>query len=873
MRWFVVVDGDPVILEPQSKYTWKWKRHDQQAFYRLELSKALEFGGRERPQDFAFLKAIYADPIARYDETVIICEMRIGGEWREFWRGVFCGNDFDVDECACTITFKPSVLDAYTCILDGYKQEHNIIAAGPMLTVKAPRFLPFEYHVCRPSADCVSGTDKWSEFYENTVDDDVKIFWREYRIVPCVAGSPQPPDNSGDWLLITDNCDTDGTAKYAREAPTLGTPPEVVQGHCIEIDGVPTPFPPPNPVEKEVTAGDVSDDPPVIQGPEAVFRVSPAASIVGLSYRVRHPRGQSTYTWTVPSDLTIVAGQGTPEITVHLLSTALLTSWDVDVIEHTACEGDVPAATFTSYVFANVGWRGTNVNAHLFAADMYAPAEFKTGDTFEVTLPFDVPDRATRWEVEVGGSPLLGFVQMDRKVVIPATTATQDITVRYGYESLVLADPVWSPTITVVHATAPASDPISGPSNVCAGDEVRFTVPVKSSVSLEWIVPSDWTIQQTGPGFAVVLVGSSGTLQCEQTLDSSAEFVLIAPCGPGGEAPWYWAFDDEDFIEYTTGRRLLDVLQYLFAKACPPTAGRPTVVSDFFQHHPQTPSPENYVTGSANKLMHLTVHSKGDVLHPDFSQMTTIANWSLQQLLEDVVCVMFNARWSMFLGSLRIEHASFRESEEVVDLRALMPSCRYKYEKVELPRSETYKFSEGSTADFVGLPIMYDLQGPVPRTKHPAVSDESLEFAVPDVATDLPFITNASDDEVERTGLVVLQCRINEDSELWVEQEPGAITGMPMPNAHLAWANLHEKYFRFGRSLNAGYLNGEYTEFTGQLRIKKEEGSFGMCAADLFAFDPRKLYQTKVGPRGEVDEAELDFFNERIKLQLEHEPL
>lgn len=864
LRWFVETDDGPVYLVPQNRYTFKGKTKAEQQFYRLELAAGLTFGGKKRPQDYAYLMAINSSRVARYEKHIIVFEVKLSGVWREKWRGEFTGNDMDpINECDCTVTMKPKVLDDYSCILDNYDKEFNIIEAGPVQTVKAPRFLPYEFQHCRPAANCVPGGEGWAEFFENTDDDDVRVYWREYRIVPCVGGTPQPPDDDPGWILIDDNCATDGTAKYAREPDPLVIPPDVAMGHCMRT----VEMPPPNPQELVVSTPDLGDDPPVIQGPVAVYRQSILQQLNDLTYTIKHPRSGSTYTWAFSAGVTIVSGQGTSEIILRISALVSVTSIDVDCTESTSCDGDVVASTFTSSVFTGIQWVGTNVNSSLLASDMFAPLECRTGDYLEVTLPFSVPGKGTRWEAI--DATVVSFT--NRKAVLYITSAN-DPQVRFGYQSSDLFDPIWSPYLTIDRVNAPASDPIQGPVNVCTLDEVTYYIPMKSSVVDVWDFPDGWSVIESGPGYRKVRVGpTGGTVYCAQTMDTAADLILIAPCGPFGQPPWYWAFDDQDFSEYETGRYLSDVFDWIINKTCELPEGTAPIKSDFLQIRPDEPTDTNYVTGERNRLKHLTIHSKGDVLHPQYNEMTRILKFKLKELLH-IVCTMFNARWVMESGTIRIEHVSWFDDVELVDISAAFPSCQWKYEKGELDRSEHYKFMEAANADFLGLPIYYDLQGPEPRTKHPGVADESKNIPVNDVSTDLPFIEQATDDEVERTGIVILQNRITPDGDLWVEEDEGKLTTMVIPNAHLGWANLHHFYFMHDRALPIGYINNQFKEFLSVKPILKEDGAFGMCAQDLFDFDPAKRYTTKRGPSGKVTEYELDFLNENIKLKLAHQP-
>lgn len=974
LRWTLTDPSDVEhVLVPSNTYTFKWKRQDGQQFHRLELSKPLVIKGK------GILKTINDHPELRYHPCPLVCEIRRDGQWVVLWRGILCGNDMKPNETAsvCEYEITPKIDDSYRCVFEHWEKEHNVAEMPGMVTTKGPRFFPYEFHTVRPAGPAPGGAS-WSLFYTNTDDDDVSIYWREVRIQPCVGGGPQAPEGDG-WQLLTNDCTVSGTSKYVRlPVPAVPVPAAVVlPGYCIDIDGVQTPFPPPIPQEVEMLTSGIDDDPPVIVGPRAVYKVNSLTDTTGVMFTVEHPRTGSTYAWSSSTpNAMITSGQGTGQVFVTVQG--LPPSFTMSVVETPPCGDPSGTVTFTSKVYNNNAWDNAIVATldRPQPEDILVVQEFADGDTITAELPFYLPNRPTRWEVEynsLGGPAVTVVTTENRRLVFTDSSPVPgaNIRVRYGYDEHaefgVTPDVIWSAWRDITRVLIPGAETISGPTRLCPGQCAFFKVPHRSGVTHVWSVPEGWSITLQYNGAALVCAGETGgDVVLHSQPDNEAQWVLISGCSDDGP-PYFWAFDDEAGENYTTGRYLLAVIDLMLKRSCTFPENQASVVSDFFQYHPLTPSGINYVSGLPNKLGRITIHPKGDVLHHHFSQYATKAPLSLRAAL-DMVRVVFNGWWAFHNGQLRIEHLSHYENPTVVDIRGKLGTKSWSYRKETLMRTEAFKWSEADFADFVALPVHYDLEGPEPRTMNPAVSDKVKDYTPGNVTTDLPFLQNAADEEVDRRGFVLLQnvattadpdsasaiitaCGSTEaigtypvvgemsghnvyqfndgtydwtifwDTGLWaharedffavyyssndaqypweatwpndyaygplppptiisgdqmtgglqVELEAGAITGMMLPNAHLAWANLLRTYHKHGRMLSKGYMNGLFTEFFGRYRIKAENVSYPLCPNDLHDFDPAAAYRTHVGD-GTVEEAELDFFQERITIDLSHLP-
>ena len=307
---------------------------------------------------------------------------------------------------------------------------------------------------------------------------------------------------------------------------------------------------------------------------------------------------------------------------------------------------------------------------------------------------------------------------------------------------------------------------------------------------------------------------------------------------------------------YNTFHYLYDCIVYILNQICPDITG---VVSDFFEWNPVGDAPgyvagKNYVTLDGNKVNRLAISQKSDVrtYHPD--QYATIGEISFDELISDLINT-FNLDWFIdSSGNFRIEHVSYFTS--VLGYNSTTSphdefnnsNQVYNYAKEKMPNREQFSFMEAQGNDFKGKDITYS--GACIQSDDNSDGAGSKQYIVKNFTTDLNYIENYPN-QISNKGFVMVAC----DESNNVINEIGLITGYITNNAHLSWANLHYNYWRHGRVLLEGNMNGALTSFFTAIENKIQKNvKLKICCGE--EFDPTgKLIQTELGI-GSVDSAE-----------------
>jgi len=171
-----------------------------------------------------------------------------------------------------------------------------------------------------------------------------------------------------------------------------------------------------------------------------------------------------------------------------------------------------------------------------------------------------------------------------------------------------------------------------------------------------------------------------------------------------------------------------------------------------------------------------------------------------------------------------------------------------------MPSREHFEWMEAYDLDFVGKDIVYDKLATGNKYK-----DSQKDRLLP-ITTDINYAySNQSD--IANAGWVLLQ---TSGSDYLVGSEAGTLASDNiLINGHLAWSNLHKHYWKHGRVLNVGEMNGEEdTEFFDvQRTIKQAPVTYPICTD---GFDPDKLKTTDLGD-GEVGEASIRMLDGTVK--------
>ena len=200
---------------------------------RRKLGSDIVFTG----EDYAFFLHYQRRRSLRCEEFYIRREWKCAGVWREVWTGVFSVGSGEWDHDLCQFSVRPEPYDRYTCLLAGSSEKVNLMAVEPV-SVSAVivqvdvEFLPclriLGFVVCSepgdPDTEWVLGHDQAGIAMDcpSPTTYDLAMFWRERMTTECIGGNPASPPGAG-WVLLENNCATNGTATFIRE-PTTAWP-------------------------------------------------------------------------------------------------------------------------------------------------------------------------------------------------------------------------------------------------------------------------------------------------------------------------------------------------------------------------------------------------------------------------------------------------------------------------------------------------------------------------------------------------------------------------------------------------------------------------------------------------------------------------
>lgn len=215
----------PVTATPTFDGLFEDSREREQIYFRRGLRNGLTFKGADYTTLLALEETIC-------EEVTLTIERKCpGGDYADFWVGVFTLQDATINKDQCYIRVKCEPNDAYKCLLEGQKVEQNVFT---MDTVQVRGYNGF-YEV-----DCFTGTspvdcdaiptpepadptlwcpDVESETCLPYVDENgVSYFLKTtcyHRLVfagTCSGSTPVEPAGSlSTWTLLEDNCPTDST--------------------------------------------------------------------------------------------------------------------------------------------------------------------------------------------------------------------------------------------------------------------------------------------------------------------------------------------------------------------------------------------------------------------------------------------------------------------------------------------------------------------------------------------------------------------------------------------------------------------------------------------------------------------------------------
>jgi hypothetical protein len=310
------------------------------------------------------------------------------------------------------------------------------------------------------------------------------------------------------------------------------------------------------------------------------------------------------------------------------------------------------------------------------------------------------------------------------------------------------------------------------------------------------------------------------------------------------------------------GFLMKDAIQYIVGALSPGT----TYVSSFFDNSPDIygsdilPIGYNYVTGVLSELNELIMFQKSDIFPT--SDPAKVGKITFNDFMDGLKNT-FNIDWFIDInGDFRIEHWSYFENTYGSDLdltvldggKWAFHKNKFSYELGTMPNMERFSFPESYHDDFVGKDIIYNRVATFNRYK-----DNVSEVSVP-WTTDIIYAYGHKD-AISNDGWILLATKTYDDGNR-THGEIGQISGDFMMNGHLSWANLHYNYWRHGRVLINGNMNGSDIIFlSSQRHIKQEEITYPECCG---TFDPMAYKVTGLG-EGEVREAEYRLIDGSVK--------
>ena len=389
-----------------------------------------------------------------------------------------------------------------------------------------------------------------------------------------------------------------------------------------------------------------------------------------------------------------------------------------------------------------------------------------------------------------------------------------------------------------------------------------FWVREKRTVDCAITLPTPWVlVSETCPGSGrvyarpAVLYG----LVFNQTINDSN--VLV---------DWIRAYkilgrESDGIVSIDNGMKLSQILTNFFLNSC-----NLTVVSEFFQINPATPSSTNYVTGLPSKVYNLLVFQKSDVKRANAINNATKCIVDFEDLFFGI-CRFFNLEYWITDGTIYIEHVSFRSSVQGLDLtlpkyrKFTRFKTRYQYDTSKLPREERFLTQEKTAnSDFEGFPIRYS------NNCANTGSDGVKDYPVEGITTDLVYVLNnpEPDSKVVSDEGVFLAATDAFAGGNYLITEPAVLFGV-MPNNSLAWSQLLRDYHRHKRPFRSGNMNGVDTTFDSVIpTVKGEEIGIPLCCNDIF--NPADLVKTQIGD-GVIDSTSFSLRTGIMKVNLMYE--
>lgn len=821
LRWTLTYDFTNSIVYPVGEPKFLRSREEGEGRMRLALKDELVFGSMNERSRASYheLLAIEEGPSPCSKLTLTAEERMTDGTYRFYWRGRFSVRDMVFDKIDCQVRVKPKEATVRECLLDGKTKKFNVMSLPRMTSAWSAPPSPYEFLTCRPSTATVSsggcdglGPDLgWAKFYEQVdADDDVTIWWREVRVVLCDGDAPGEPPGGG-WNLIEDNCADNGTCRYGRiPSDPAPDPSDVYVGSCAPTEGGCLAVPPPTDVDTFTIEVGSSPDQVIIGQKWRTW------SSQTMYFKAQYIRPGSTYVWTVlTSGWTITAGQGTAELTVNT-PYVLGSNLQVQLQETTAC--GVVTVTFTSYFLYTDLTVGNDPDMAL-----YGPSQYYAGEVLEFYVPVQWTGVGFEWLI-VGSYTDLAYLDGGSRVRVTPTGSTLDVSYRVKMTPGAFVGSNYV-TINAALASYPMGVVLRPQGVLCAAQLHTLSV-ANPHLGAEYIWTVDGGSIVLGQGTSRIFFYCSslpGTYDVTVGLrvPINPGWIMVSPCGPACEPSYFWV--QPPSIEYRHFRSFYDVCLAVAQTACPDVT---SIVSDFFQWNPLTPSSVNYATGLENKLRHVAIATTGDVIFPDATEPARKNELDFGRLIQ-LWQQLWQLEWWVEGTVLRVEHVSYPDVGEELDLTVdphvgfLPTGARYRYTTEKMPAFESWQMTAGVQVDFLNAKLLYEAGDHQPD---PCVGEGEAQHNPGDIVTDIGGIQTYPDD-FSRSGfvLVALAPSVDHPGDWDVLSEEGKLSGTIVSNGHLSWANLVFAYWRHNRIRPMAWMNNVYQPMLTTIRTKVQD--------------------------------------------------
>lgn len=262
---------------------------------------------------------------------------------------------------------------------------------------------------------------------------------------------------------------------------------------------------------------------------------------------------------------------------------------------------------------------------------------------------------------------------------------------------------------------------------------------------------------------------------------------------------------------------------------------------------PDYDEPDNQYYAAKTNYQNLTWHQKSNVKRPNASDPAEANTYNMSfKDYQETLYARFQVKMDMYKGQLRIEHVSFWGLSDGEDLTLVEQNdIEYTSENQEVPIEERFtSMDEVETPYFAGLPIVYS-------------SCSSADAKdIPDTITTSDICSLLENDEASDAGFVIIASRV----------EDGVYT-MIDGNAPMSWTELHDKFWKYGRPLPNGNMNGVETPFESPQEFREMTMEKTLCCGEKFI--PNEIKKTILG-NGRVKKAELDLGTRVLTIDLIH---